>query len=201
MAAAFAFGASQTGASPAATTPATAAPAAHAVPQLPARDCDPFPDTPGLAWGKAASGEQLLVTSGDTGVRLYKPDANSVALLATKSPADIALERPEGVAVSPDGTRLAVGDARVRGASQTVKLQVAVLDLMTLTPTSANLTLPETAVLSPALLDAKATPGADQMALNRVAWTEDDSGEAIYAGGPDVVPDRRPIARARHAGG
>jgi hypothetical protein len=146
-------------------------------------DCDPFPDTPGLAWSKSASGEQLLITSGDTGVRLYKPDANSVALLATKSPADIALERPEGVAVSPDGARLAVGDARVRGASQTVKLQVAVLDLMTLTPTSANLTLPEAAVLSPALLDAKATPGADQMALNRVAWTEDDSGEAIYAGG------------------
>lgn len=146
-------------------------------------DCDPFPDTPGLAWSKSASGEQLLVTSGDTGVRLYKPDANSVALLATKSPADIALERPEGVAVSPDGTRLAVGDARIRGASQSVKLQVAVLDLMTLTPTSANLTLPEAAVLSPALLDAKATPGADQMALNRVAWTQDDSGEAIYAAG------------------
>ena len=146
-------------------------------------DCDPLPDTPGLAWSKSASGEQHLVTSGDTGVRLYKPDAEAVALLASKSPADLGLERPEGVAVSPDATRLAVGDARVRGASPTVKLQVAILDLMTLTPTSANLTLPETAILSPALLDTKATPGADQMALNRVAWAADDEGEAIYAGG------------------
>ena len=145
-------------------------------------DCDPFPDTPGLAWG-AAQGALFVVTSGDTGVRLYKTSPSGVDRVAAKSPADLGLDRPEGIAVSPDATRLAVADARVRGKSAEVKLQVAILDLATLEPKQAPLTLPPRAVLSPALLDAGQTPGADQMALNRVAWMANDGGDLIYAGG------------------
>lgn len=152
-------------------------------PATPGIDCDPFPDTPGLAWAKSETGDPLIITSGDTGVRLYKLTAGKAERIAAKTPEELGVERPEGVAVSPDGSRLAVADARIRGKSPTVKLQVAVLDLASLTPTSAPLTLPESAVLSPALLDVKATPGADQMALNRVAWVTSETGDTIYAGG------------------
>jgi DNA-binding beta-propeller fold protein YncE len=146
-------------------------------------DCDPLPDTPGLAWAKSAAGEPVIVTSGDTGVRVFKTSSGGVSLLASKSPADLSLERPEGVAVSPDGNRLAVADARVRGTSDTVKLQVAILDLATLAPARPPLTLPDSAVLSPSLLNAKQTPAADQMSLNRVAWSEVDGVDTIYAAG------------------
>lgn len=146
-------------------------------------DCDPFPDTPGLAWSTPAAGDPLIVTSGDTGVRLYKLTAGKLERLAAKSPDDLAMERPEGVAISPDGARVAVADARVRRKTQVVKLQVSVLDLKALAPIGLPLTLPDRAVLSPALLDAKATPGADQLALNRVAWLQSDEGDIIVAGG------------------
>lgn len=146
-------------------------------------DCDPFPDTPGLVWANPANGEPLLVTSGDTGVRLYKASGAGISLVTSKSPADIGLERPEGVAVSPDGTRLAIGDARIRGASPVVKLQVAVLELQTLTPAGPPLSVPNSALVLPAMLDTKLTPGADQMALNRVTWMSGEEGDTIYAGG------------------
>lgn len=150
---------------------------------LAAQDCDPLPDTPGLVWTAAKSGEKLIATAGDTGVRVFQLDAKGLTLQVAKTPAEIALERPEGLAVSPEGTRLAVADARVRGASDTVKLQVAVLDLATLAPLRAPLTLPEAAVLSPALLDVKQTPAADQMSLNRVAWMEIDGEDLLFAAG------------------
>ena len=149
----------------------------------PGVDCDTLPDTPGLAFSPLIAGETKIVTSGDTGVRLYQASTSGVSLIVAKSAADIALERPEGAAISPDGSKVAIGDARVRGLSPAVKLQVAVLNLKDLTPARAPLTLPETAVLSPALLDAAKTPGADQMALNRVAWLDADGEQFIFAGG------------------
>lgn len=145
-------------------------------------DCDPFPDTPGLVWA-TLDGGQAVITSGDTGVRLYKATSTALDRVAAKSPDQIGLERPEGVAVSPDAARIAVADARIRGKSANVKLQVAILTLGSLEPAQQPLTLPAQSVLSPALLDTKATPGADQMALNRVAWMSGDSGDLIYAGG------------------
>lgn len=145
-------------------------------------DCDPFPDTPGLVWAKTGAG-QMIVTSGDTGVRLYKTRPATLDRIAAKSPDELGLERPEGVAVSPDATRLAIADARVRGKSATVKLQVAILRIDSLEPAQEPLTLPPQSVLSPALLDVKSTPGADQMTLNRVAWMTGESGDLIYAGG------------------
>jgi len=149
----------------------------------PGVDIDKEPDTPGLAYGRDTWGQVWIVTSGDTGVRAYRQSGEAIALAVRKTAAEIGLERPEGVAFSPSGEQIAVGDARRRGQGGKVRLAVAMLDVATLDPARAPLGIPDDALLSTALLDLTRTPAADQMSLNRVAWGSTDEGEFIVAGG------------------
>ncbi len=147
------------------------------------RDRDRLPDTPGLQFADMATAGLWLVTSGDTGLRGYRRDGDVIALHVHRQPADIGLGRPEGVALSPDGTRLAVGDRRIRATGAPIELKVAILDTATLSPAQPPLAVSENELLSPAFLDPAEVPGADQMALHRVAWVAADGDQWIYAGG------------------
>ncbi len=149
----------------------------------PGIDLDKRPDTPGLAYGRDPTGQIRLVTSGDSGVRAYKQTGDDVQLLASKTPEQLGIERPEGVAFSPSGDRIAVGDARRRGKGGRVRLAVSVLDVATLNPAREPLIVPEEVLLSPAFFDLTRTPTADQMSLNRVAWGSSEGEEFIVAGG------------------
>lgn len=149
------------------------------------RDCDKLPDTPGLLFLDPDITGLWLVTSGDTGLRGYQRAETGIVPALYRTPEDIGLARPEGLALSPDGARLAVGDRRIRGTGAAIELKVAVLEAATLRPARPPLAVGADALLHAGFLDPAEVPGADQMALHRVAWIRDEaSGEDfVYAGG------------------
>jgi hypothetical protein len=146
---------------------------------------DPLPDTPGLAFGRSSGGGLWLYTSGESGVRSYRAEGGGFVLADHKRPAEIALENPGGLAVSPDGGRLAVGDRRLRGRGEPVNLQVAVLDSETLAPAGGPLRIGQASLFGENLahLDPRARPDQDQMSLDRVAWGRVDGKDYLFAGG------------------
>jgi hypothetical protein len=152
-----------------------------------AASCAELPDTTGVVFA-GTDAVPILVTSGDTGVRTYALADGRFLLQRRVQPATIGLERPEGIAVSPDGKAVAVADRRERGSDRSdraIVLRVAVLALDTLTPLrepyeiSAN----SSALDFPAFLDPAQVPAARLFSLHRVAWARDGADEFIYAGG------------------
>ena len=77
-----------------------------------ARDCDQLPDTPGLLFNDANRSDIWLITAGDTGLRTYSRSKDGVSLIRHATPSDIGIERPDGLALSPDRQSLVVGDRR-----------------------------------------------------------------------------------------
>lgn len=149
--------------------------------------CAGLPDTTGVAFG-GASDAPILVTSGDTGLRRYVFDGLRYRRQLAVTPASIGLERPEGMALSPDGKALAIADRRERGAERSEKaivLRIALVAIDTLQPLRAPF---ELSTNSPALefsayLDPIQVPDARLFSLHRVAWLADGSNQWIYAGG------------------
>ena len=156
-------------------------------PQRDTAECAEFPDTTGVVFSGTPAAP-VLITSGDTGVRLYRREAGRFVLQTAASLESIGLERPEGVAVSPDGRALAVGDRRARGAERSDKpivLRVAVLALDTLKPLRApyELSARSSALEFSGYLDPLQVPDARLFSLHRVAWMTEGGNQWIYAAG------------------
>lgn len=152
-----------------------------------AAQCNALPDTTGIAFAGTAAAP-VLITSGDTGVRSYAFDGGRFVRRLVAASASIGLERPEGLAISPDGRSIAVADRRARGAERSdaaIVLRVAVLALDTLKPVRAphEITMASAALSFPAYLDPLQVPDARLFSLHRLAWIKDGGGEWIYAGG------------------
>ena len=166
------------------------------------RERDGLPDTPGLAFHPSGEGGVWLITAGDTGIRTYQRKGDGIALSLHKRPERLGVERPDGIAISPDGTRLAIGDRRHRGRKEPIRLQVKLFDLATLEPVGAPLSVDGDALMHPAFLDPQQVPGADQMSLNRLAWGEAEGEEWLFAGGTlwCQIAARKHIIGSREAG-
>ncbi len=146
--------------------------------------CDALPDTTSLHFLRPGTDRPHLVTSGDTGVRVYNWAAGKLTLRRHATPSDIGLERPAGVTASSDGTRLVVGDRRDNRLPPPFRLRIAVLDTATLRPARQPLEIMESSLLSGAYL--LGGPGVGDMAqssFERVAWLETAQGPYIFAAG------------------
>lgn len=138
--------------------------------------------TTGLAFSPGP-GENRIVTAGDSGITLYAIAAGTLTRLTAASANEIGLELPEDVAFSPDGSKIAVGDARKKALDAAIKLQVAVLDASSLKRVAPLLAVGDEDVVSPTLLDPNKTPAAQQLSLSRVAWVENGGSVFVVAGG------------------
>lgn len=164
----------------------------YAGPQAPPDACaktpgdrrDALPDTHSLAFTRDP--ERWLVTSGMTGLRSYRRTADGVARVHHRTAAEVGLEVPDGIAPSPDGRWLAVGDRRLRQPGASVRLRVALLALDGLRPAMAPLAIADADLQFPTMLDPSVQPGAEQFNLARVAWLRADGDDWLLAAG--VLP-------------
>jgi Caspase domain len=146
--------------------------------------CDALPDTTGVQFLKPVNGQPYLVTAGDSGVRVYDKAADTVTLRVHAGPGGIDLERPSGIAASPDGTRLLIGDRRDRRLPPPLRLRLAVLDAATLKPIRPPLEIRESALLSGAFLQGGPQVGdINQSSLDRVAWLKSGADEHLFGAG------------------
>ena len=86
----------------------------------------------------ARSDGAWLITSSDTGVRIYgRPDtAPFRRRLITLQ--QLALARPAGIAISPDGNNIAIGDSRDKAAAGRIRLRIALLDARNFQPVAGT---------------------------------------------------------------
>ena len=160
--------------------------------------CDRLPDSNSLTFysnGKDAGLQ--LITSGDTGLRSYSLTGNRLdPNVFFASPRDIDLERPAGLAVSPDGASIVVGDRRALTPILPLRFRVAVLDRQTLQPRRAPLELKESTLSSGAFLQGgPQVLDLLQFALDRVAWLNNGDSKYIFAGSiPCMIAARIPPA-------
>jgi hypothetical protein len=120
-------------------------------------------DTSHLAFNRTSSAGVWLVTSGESGVRLYERSGTSIVRKRQVAPADIGLCSPGGVDINADGL-LAVGDW--------LGLQVAVVGLESMQPVQ--------------MLDVetiRARPRRADESFFTVAWHETNGKQLLFAGG------------------
>ncbi len=145
----------------------------------PREERDELPDTLSLLF--PGQDDVWLVTSGATGVRTYRKTDSGMALILHKRPDEIGVDSPDGIALSPDGRRIAVGSRRARDSEGYVKLQIAILDLQELNPVGEPLSIPVSALrLGKNELKRKV---ASQYQLNRVAWGRVDDRDWVLGAG------------------
>jgi len=128
--------------------------------------CQGLPVTYSLSFNPAPDGVLWLATSGDVGVRTYDRSESGAIIEAGFVPSDrLGLLRPAGIAFSPDGHLLAVGD---RDSSSLIVLDAASLrGLQTFLPHK----------------DFR-EPLRETVSLNQVAWLGSaDGGLDLFAGG------------------
>ena len=158
--------------------------------------CDRLPDSNALAFlADDNVARWQLVTSGDTGLRVYRLTNNRLDPdVLFVSPREIDLERPAGLAVSPDGASIVVGDRRAANAIVPLRFRIAVLNRQTLQPSRAVLELRESALSSGAFLQAgPQVRDLLQFNLDRVAWLSRGGSEYIFAGSmPCMIAARIP---------
>jgi len=165
---------------------------------------DPRPDTTAIAFASSSEGRSIILTSGHTGLRLYAVTNELIELVRQWSPADLGLESPDGLALSPDGRFLAIGDARSPSTAGqgTIRLRVALLDIKRL-EFLRHFEVGENEVAHPGYLDPIQSPGANQLSLNRVAWLKIGDDQFLIAGGGfpcEVAPHNQivgPVSNAR----
>jgi WD40 repeat protein len=144
--------------------------------------CDALPDSTGVHFLKPANGSPYLVTSGDSGVWIYDKANEAITLRAHATPASLDLERPAGIAVSPAGDRLLIGDRR--NQPPPLRLRIAVIEAATLQPVHKPLEIRESALRSGVYLQGG--PNHTDMAqasLERVAWLDTAAGEYLIGAG------------------
>jgi hypothetical protein len=165
--------------------------------------CDELPDTTSIEFTNDSTTSAWLITSGDTGIRAYRKTDNGIALSAFKRPVEIGLDRPGGVALSPNGRLLAVGDRRNRAIPKPqpdpdlVRFRVAVLETDTLESAGVPLEIGEDALRSLAYLDRRQVPSINQLSLDRVIWIEVADVQYIVAGGGFPCDAARQLTQPR----
>lgn len=146
--------------------------------------CNALPDTTGVKFMPSSAERNYLVTSGDSGVRAYRRSGEQIVLSAHAAPASIDLERPAGIAVSPDGQRLLVGDRRDNALPPPLRLRLAVLDSTTLQPVRQNLEVSASALTSNAFLQSgPEVADMAQTSLERVAWLSARGEQTLVGAG------------------
>lgn len=164
----------------------------YAGPQAPPDACtntpgyqrDALPDTHSLAF--TGDPERWLLTSGMTGLRSYRRTADGVIRILHRTAAEVGLEVPDGIAPSPDGRWLAVGDRRLQRPEAKVDLRIALLAQDSLRPAMDPLTITDADLQFPTMLDPLVQPGAEKFNLSRVAWLRVDGEDWLLAAG--VLP-------------
>ena len=147
----------------------------------PREDPAALPDTYSVVF--TSNPMRWLLTAGGTGVRSYRRQGEGVERVAHGRPGEIGVQVPDGLAVSPDGRWLAVGDHRLRQPGETVRLRVVLLAADTLARVGPDMMVDADALQFPALLDPAVAPGAEQFNLARVAWLRTDGADWLLAGG------------------
>jgi uncharacterized caspase-like protein len=163
--------------------------AGHAGDSLPASACTDtpgseraqLPDTHNLAF--TAGPQVWLVTSGMTGVRSYFNTGSSVERIKHRSPKELGLQVPDGIAASPDGTKVVIGDRRVRTVNDPVRLQVVVVAVDELTPEGPPLAVRDQDLDFPERLNASTQSDAIQFNLAKVAWVRAGDQEWVVGAG------------------
>ena len=153
-------------------------------------ECDELPDTSDVIFRAGDDGKAWLITSGDTGVRTYRKTADGAAPIAFAPPEAIKLERPAGIAISADGSVLAVGDRRSRKIPDPqpdpdpITLRIALLDVDTLKPASGlPLEIKDSYLVPEAVFDRRRYPDINQLSLDRVAWLKSGDEEYVFSAG------------------
>ena len=118
-----------------------------------------------------------IVTSGESGLRRYEQTEGSFIRTAFRT-TGASLQRPDGIALSPDGKRLAVGDRRVHNPNAPYSVGVRIVDAKTLEDIGSQLNLGDDYYF----YEEPNTAISHQVRLHRIAWDE----HHITAGG--VLP-------------
>lgn len=127
-----------------------------------------LPDTHSLVF--VAGPRIWLVTSGMTGVRSYSNTGSSVDRVRHRSPKELGMQVPDGIAASPDGTKVVIGDRRIRTADGPVRLQVVMVAVDELMPAGPPLVVRDQDLDFPERLNASIQKDAAQFNLAKVAW-------------------------------
>ena len=123
----------------------------------------------------------------------------SIRACCLSSPREIDLERPAGLAISPDGASIVVGDRRAPNAILPLRFRIAILDRQTLQPQRVPLEVKESALGSGAFLQGgPQVLDLLQFGLDRVAWSSSGGSElhlrrlpALHDRGADSSGQRR----------
>jgi caspase domain-containing protein len=145
--------------------------------------CDGLPDTTDVRFIRGNRAEPALITSGDSGVRLYERTGNGFGVKKFAAPKDLGLERPEAIAVSPDEKRLAIGDRRGNIPQGEIQIRVAIVDSSELRPTGAQLQIREPHLKFSGFILPQPGNALNFANLHRVAWLKADGREYIFAAG------------------
>jgi WD40 repeat protein/uncharacterized caspase-like protein len=145
--------------------------------------CDKLPDTTDVRFIHGNRSEFALLTSGDSGLRLYERAGSSFAIKKFATPKDLGLERPEAIAVSPDEKRLAIGDRRGEYPKDEIKIKVAIVDSIELRPAGTQPQIRDSQLKFSGFILPQSHNALNFANLHRVAWLKADGHEYIFAGG------------------
>lgn len=142
---------------------------------------DSLPDTLSLAF--AQTGPVWLVSSGNSGVRTYARGSGAISPLRFMPGEKLGIEVPDGIAISPSGRQVAIGDRRLRRPDGKSVQGVVVVDLESMAPSSLRLELKSSDLRFPERIDPKAFPDARQFNLSRVVWGTLRGEEWVFGAG------------------
>lgn len=144
-------------------------------------------------------GRVWLVTSGVTGVRTYAEQAGRLLPLRYLPPDKLGLQVPDGIAISPHGEWVAIGDRRERTPGGRPLNGVLVLRLDSLDPAPFQLRLRAADLRFPDRIDPQKFDDAHQFNLSRVAWARLRDEEWLVAAGafPCVAAQQELVVRTQ----
>jgi hypothetical protein len=145
--------------------------------------CDERSDTTDVRFIRGNRTEFALLTSGDSGVRLYERAGTGFAVKKFATPKDLGLERPEAIAISPNEKRLAIGDRRGDIPQGEIQIKVAIVDATELRQTGTQLQIRKPHLKFSGFNIPQPGNALNFANLHRVAWLKAEGREYIFAGG------------------
>lgn len=157
-------------------------------------ECDALPDASDVLFLEPQAGRPWIVTSSDTGLRSYDRTSSNAARLGIQRrvfvpTARLGVERPGGLALSPNSAQIAVGDRRGRprqaadSGPREIRLRIAIRNTMTLGVGRDYLDVADGVVWSGYLVERPELKDVGQSSLDRVVWTELNGQEYLFAAG------------------
>ncbi len=142
--------------------------------------CATHGDTAGIEFYRDEQGGLSLISSSDTGVRLYRLDKKPLVPESFASSEQIRLPRPTDISISNDGKKLAIGTRR--GFDGDSGLKVAILRLPSLQPIEMSpLSIGYNKFFRTSVQQKARNSGG--LNLGQVAWLRENGREWIYAAG------------------